>query len=332
MNQQVMLNGLTPMISLREALAHQFDKLPAWSLDAIASRLKVSEVQLLMAACGPQVTRLACDRHELLADLACLGPVCTSTENRHAQQQQVLEYRRLRLTGNRGLLLAGDCELDLRFAHWVYGFAVSRPVRRGIEHSLHFFDARGQAVHRIRLTRASDSFAYRLFVAAYRCAEQRPGLVLPCTAPAADNHRSAATDAPASTTGRCAGCRRTIPVAQLIELLQSLVDVDLGVSFQLSNAGATHTWRGLLHSVRCSEGRLTLQAADCSLHLDQARIAGARPPCHGSTLELHTAEGETLATLIGPPARYLPQAVGWRRLLAALNPYASDQKDSQPCS
>ncbi|BCO31436.1 hypothetical protein TspCOW1_15390 [Thiohalobacter sp. COW1] len=311
MNQQVMLDGIRPMISLREALAHQFTTHPDRSLAAIAARLGVSEVQLLTAACGRHVTRLACNRHELLSDLACLGPVCVITGNRQAEQEQVLEYRLLRLSGDRGLLLAGDYELDLDFANWHYGFAITRPVRRGVEHSLHFFDAHGRCNHRIRLTSTSDAYAYRMFVAAYRSTDQSPELLLP-------RGPSTAGDQPALSAGRAGGCHRCIPVAQLSELLHSLVDVDLCISFTVANAGTVHTWRGMVDAVRCEDGRLMLQAADYCLVLEQAQIAGARLPCQGSTLELYGADGETLATLGGPLGRYPSQLDVWQRLLAAL--------------
>lgn len=317
MNQQVMLDGIRPMISLREALAHQFTQHPDRSLEAIAARFGVSEVQLLTAACGPHVTRLACDRHELLADLACFGPVCAMTGNRQAEHQQVLEYRRLRLSGERGLLQAGEYELALDFVNWQYGFAVSRPVRRGLEHSLHFFDARGQAIHRIRLTSASDTFAFRMFVAAYRSADQSPELLL-AHEPSTGDGQAARADTPASASDRAGDCQRTIPVAQLIELLYSLLDVDLCVSLKLGNAGAVHTWRGTVDRVGCHDGRLMLQARDYTFTLNEPQIAGARMPCHRHVVELHAASGETLVTLAGPPDRHPSQAEAWRRLLAAL--------------
>lgn len=317
MNQQVMLNGIRPMISLREALAHQFTQHPDRRLEATAARFGISEVQLLTAACGPHVTRLASDRHELLSDLACLGPVCAGTGNHQAEQQQVLEYRRLRLSGERGLLLAGEYELQLDFATWQYGFAVSRPVRGGIEHSLHFFDARGQAIHRIRLISASDAFAYRMFVAAYRSADQSPELLL-SHEPSTANGQATRTDIPTPSSDRPGGCQRTIPTTLLIELLHSLMDVNLCISVKLGNAGAMHTWHGFVDSVRCDDGRILLQASDYRLALEESQLAGARLPCHSGALELYAASGETLATLAGPSARHPSQAEAWRCLLAAL--------------
>ena len=318
MNQQVMLDGTRPMVSLQEALAQQFHRHQDTSPAAIAARLGVSELQLLMAACGPHVTRLACTSRALLSDLACLGPVQAITPSRQAEHEhrQLLEYRRLRLAGNRGLLQSGEYKLELNFDNWRYGFAVSRPVRGGIEQSLHFFDRRGHATHRIRLTAASDSLAYRMFVGAYHSSDQGPELRLPCEPPTAHN-RAGTADEPVPGSGRAGGCQRTISSSLVTELLRSLADLDLCVSFKLGNPGALHTWRGMVDSVRSEDGRLILQAAGYSLSLVEAQIAGARLPCRSNAVELYVAGGETLATLAGPP-RNQPQADIWLRLLGAL--------------
>lgn len=308
MNQQVIFDGSHLLASLKDALEKQFALHPDKPPEEIAQMLGLSEAQLLAAACGDRVTRLACNRAELLADLACLGPVRAITGNRYAEQQQMVEYRRLRLTGERGLRVTPELELELDFANWHYAFAISGPASWGLQPGLHFFDSHGNAVHRVVLSAASDAFAYRLYVSTHRAVDQRPEILVPPVPVFAIGHH----------VGKQGGCGRTMPASLFRELLHSLVDVDLSISFSVGNPGAVQTWHGTLDAIRCEGDKLRLLAADYTLNLNETQIAGARLPCRAGTVEVYDAEGAILATLAGPPPHREAQAEAWRRILAAL--------------
>lgn len=66
-------------------------------------------------------------------------------------------YRNQHLNGHAGLIL-NPRELDLRLFlnHWTSVFAMSETNKRGVRHSIQFFDQQGDALHKVYTTEETD--------------------------------------------------------------------------------------------------------------------------------------------------------------------------------
>lgn len=121
-----------------------------------AGQLGVSEAELLVTGVGETVVRLSGDFRDLLKQVPALGNVMALTRNDVLVHERKGVYEKVSFTNHVGLVLGPDIDLRLFMSRWQFGFAVNENDRR----SLQFFDAQGEAVHKIYLTDQSDLSAY----------------------------------------------------------------------------------------------------------------------------------------------------------------------------
>ncbi|WP_332716313.1 hemin-degrading factor [Pelagibacterium mangrovi] len=133
---------------------------------------KITEAQLVAAHVGTSATRLNVDVAALLEGAKTLGTVMALTRNESAVHEKIGPYEKV-LVGERGAMVLGE-QIDLRIfqGKWACGFAVTKQGDEGVRHSLQFFDAAGDAVHKIHLRPESDLDAYHALVAKLRAADQ----------------------------------------------------------------------------------------------------------------------------------------------------------------
>ncbi|MCO4319316.1 hemin-degrading factor [Phyllobacterium sp. 21LDTY02-6] len=138
----------------------------------LAQQLGVSEAEFVAAYCGISSTRISARIEEFLMDLEGLGEVMALTRNESAVHEKIGVYDKP-IAGKAAVLLLGE-QIDLRIFHkqWVHGFAVEKTDGETIRRSLQFFDAAGEAVHKIHLRPASNLEAYEALVAKLRLADQ----------------------------------------------------------------------------------------------------------------------------------------------------------------
>jgi putative hemin transport protein len=167
-------------------LAARFSRLrgekPALRIRDAAATLGVSEAELVALSAMP----LASDWWALLADMPSVGRVMCLTRNEHCVHERHGRFEDVQVTGPHGLVLGPDIDLRLFLGSWRYGFAVREPLKRSERQSLQFFDAAGEAVHKIYATDETDRSAFDALIARYR-AEAPPALAIaPRPAEAAD--------------------------------------------------------------------------------------------------------------------------------------------------
>jgi putative hemin transport protein len=75
-------------------------------------------------------------------------------------------------------VVIGEIDLRLLFSRWHLGFAVREEGQGGARHSLQFFDATGEAVHKLHLRDASDVDAYEALVATMLADDQSDEVVV----------------------------------------------------------------------------------------------------------------------------------------------------------
>ena len=114
----------------------------------------------------------------MLTGLEAVGEVMALTRNESAVHEKIGIYDKV-VTGNHNAMVLG-AEIDLRIFPkiWAHGFAVEKRDGDEIRRSLQFFDAAGEAVHKVHLRAASNLYAYQRLVAELASADQRQTLEL----------------------------------------------------------------------------------------------------------------------------------------------------------
>ncbi len=130
----------------------------------LAAQLGISEAELVAAHCGDGVVRVEPRVNDLLTGLEAVGEVMALTRNESAVHEKIGVYDKV-VTGNHNAMVLGE-NIDLRIFPkvWVHGFAVEKRDGGDIRRSLQFFDAAGEAVHKVHLRPASNLYAYQKLV------------------------------------------------------------------------------------------------------------------------------------------------------------------------
>ena len=138
----------------------------------IASRLNLSEAELLGSRTGDSIIRLEGSWIELIKALPELGRVMALTRNEHCVHEKYGKFDNISIGPGHGLVLNKDIDLRLFMSHWHFGFAVTEEVASGLRKSLQFFDIDGQAVHKVYIPKDGDDSAYQTLVSKFSSNEQ----------------------------------------------------------------------------------------------------------------------------------------------------------------
>lgn len=164
------LRGEQPMLRIRDA----------------ATTLGVSEVELVALGIGRTATPLTANWRALLDDMPSVGRVMCLTRNDHCVHERHGRFEDVQVSGPHGLVLGPDIDLRLFLSNWRYGFAVREPLKQGERLSLQFFDASGEAVHKIYATEETDRTAFDALVVRHRAAAPAVMAIAPAKPDATD--------------------------------------------------------------------------------------------------------------------------------------------------
>jgi putative hemin transport protein len=159
---------------------------PALRIRDAAATLGVSEAELVVLGVGQTTTALAADWRALLADMPSVGRVMCLTRNEHCVHERHGRFEDVQVSGPNGLVLGPDIDLRLFLGSWRHGFAVREPFKQGERASLQFFDASGEAVHKIYATDETDRQAFDALIARHRAEPPAALAIAPRAPDAAD--------------------------------------------------------------------------------------------------------------------------------------------------
>lgn len=137
----------------------------------MATRIGVSEAELIAATAGPSGGLIAKRlRHDALAvceRLPSLGRVMALTRNQLAVHEKIGTYGDIEGDSRVAGIYGDEIDLRLFLKNWRFGFALeeSLPDSDQPKRSLQFFDACGDAVHKVHLRLESDHDAFERLVA-----------------------------------------------------------------------------------------------------------------------------------------------------------------------
>ena len=148
---------------------------PTLRIRDAATTLGVGEAALVALGVGRTATPLTSDWRALLNDMPSVGRVMCLTRNDHCVHERHGRFEDVQVSGPHGIVLGPDIDLRLFLSNWRYGFAVREPLKDGERLSLQFFDASGEAVHKIYATAETDRRAFDDLITRFR-AETPPAV------------------------------------------------------------------------------------------------------------------------------------------------------------
>jgi len=140
----------------------------------LAAELGISEAELVAAHCGDGVVRVEPRVNDLLTGLDAVGEVMALTRNESAVHEKIGVYDKVVPGAHNAMVLGENIDLRIFPKVWAHGFAVEKRDGGDIRRSLQFFDAAGDAVHKVHLRPASNLYAYQKLVVSLESPNQEP--------------------------------------------------------------------------------------------------------------------------------------------------------------
>ena len=317
-----------------------------------AHQLGVSEAQLLATGVGEHVTRLAGNLRDLMMRMGELGPVMALTRNEAAVHEKEGVYQNITHGDQIGLVLGEAIDLRLLYDKWAFGYAVEERIGSDTRHSFQFFDACGDAIHKIYLREGADTLAFEALRDAWAAPLQIPGeTVLPRPAGGAPDRPDDTVDAEAlrldwramrdthqffgllkkHKVGRTQAFRlageefaRPLFTDTPARLLQGAAAARLDIMIFVGNPGCIQIHTGTVERIERTGPWINVLDPGFNLHLREDRIADAwvvrKPTRDGmvTSLELFDAEGRTIALFFGERKPGKAELPAWRTLVESL--------------
>lgn len=313
---------------------------------------KIAEAQLVAAYVGDGVTRLVVDVAALLEGAPTLGTVMALTRNESAVHEKIGAYEKALLGAHNAMVLGEQIDLRIFPGKWASGFAVTKQGDDGPRHSLQFFDAAGDAVHKIHLRLESNVEAYHALVAKLRAPDQSDvqeiGIVpdveaIDASRPMADVDALREAWSRLTDTHQFFGMLRNLnlPRHQALRMVgsdyvhqvdndavqamfDSVTESGLPLMAFVGNAGCIQIHSGPVHKVARMGPWLNVMDATFHMHLriDQIEtVYVVRKPVTGgfvSSLEAYDADGKLIIQFFGKRIEGHDERPLWRETLAGL--------------
>ena len=354
MNVQANPNLSERWLSLREQRPHL-------RIRDAAEQLDVSELELRATELGSQpaaevgAIRLRSDSiRTILGELNRLGEVMALTRNPWAVHEKIGRWEPLRLGPEFALVLGSQIDLRLFMGRWAHAIAVSEMIEHGpgrgeLRHSLHFFDASGDAIHKVYVREPEAVAEFVQLVdrhgsedqRAWQEVEPRPQPVEALPDQAIDVHEFHAAWLALRDTheffpmlkrfalGRTQALRlappeHAVPVScsTITKLLSRASETGTSIMVFVGNLGCLQIHTGEIHRVVPLGPWINVMDPDFNLHLRADAVAEAwvvrKPTDDGivTSLELFDGSGETIALLFGARKPGIPEQDAWRERIA----------------
>jgi putative hemin transport protein len=317
----------------------------------LASQLGISEADLVAAWCGDGARRIRPDVDLLLGGMEALGEVMALTRNESAVHEKIGVYDKP-MPGKHAAALLGE-EIDLRIFPkvWAHGFAVEKKDGDNLRRSLQFFDAAGEAVHKIHLRPASDVDAYEKLVGTMLSDDQSQVVATRTEPPKADNDPGHAPDLDAlrgrwstmTDIHQFVSILRDFKLTrrQAVELvgrdyawkldtgsvpamMHHAVEQELPIMCFVGNRGCIQIHSGPIREIRPMGPWLNVLDPTFHLHLRVDHIVevwAVRKPNsdgHVSSIEAYDAEGNMIIQFFGKRKEGSDERADWRFLVENL--------------
>jgi putative hemin transport protein len=333
---------------------------PKLQIRDAARTLGSSEAALLATGIGKTVTRLSDADHavnDIMMRALDLGTVLALTRNENgvlertgvatrAKPESFSDKERLRAVA--GGYLGGEIDMRFHFANWKHAFAVVQPGRDGsISRSLQFFDAQGNAVHKVYVKSEAGVAVFDKIVADFRHPQQAGELKMVAAAPKGAGKADSAVDLQEFQLAwkemtdvhqfnrivsefqlsreqamrlAPAGAVQKIGPQALRKLLDESARQQLPIMAFLGNGAATQIFSGKITKTAASGDWYNVLDPDFNLHIRETALkSGYVVQRAGVTsVEFFDKDGELVVTFFGVRERAKPQPQAWIDLTGSL--------------
>jgi putative hemin transport protein len=314
-----MMDGLLPLVPPHELTA-RWRALrasdPRLTITEVATRLDVSEAELVSSLCGDGIIRLVGPYGDLVRSLPSLGTVRAVTRNAHASIETLGIYPAPD-TGCAGAV--GEIGARFLLDQWRYGYALDDVDTQGLHRSLRFFDDRGDPVHEVFAGADTSQTQLGRLIDLFACFDQSQGEEI--TRPSLLARR-AACDAGLSL--RRVDSARPVGRTALSAVLEVVLGDAVPVSIAVRSLGVVQRFSGLLHEADVIGDVCRLRAPRVRMQVRTDRIVEAwvvrTPSLDGPTLslELLDARAASIVSLSGARWPGQPEPLAWREALDGL--------------
>jgi putative hemin transport protein len=318
-----------------------------------ATQLGVSEAELLATDCGGRVTRLEGDWTQLIKDLTTLGRVMCLTRNEHAVHERFGEFLKIDFFHGMGQVVGPDIDLRLFLSGWKLGFAVTDMTDDGERQSLQFFDASGEAVHKVYLQKESNYGGYGVLLNKFRSPNQtkeQPVEAAPAPKPELpdaeidvagfqqawldmkDTHAFYVIMGKFRVAREQAlrlapeGYARKVSVASTKQMLETASANETPIMVFIGNRGCLQIHTGPVKNIKMFGTEwLNVLDDEFNMHLRDTAVASAwvvvKPTVDGdvTSLELYDKDGNNIVMFFGKRKPGEPELQAWREIVAGLN-------------
>jgi putative hemin transport protein len=341
---------------------------PKLQIRDAARTLGTSEAELLATGIGKTVTRLS-DADFAVNDIMLraldLGTVLALTRNENGVLERTGVATKAKpqvATGDAekdkenaerfravaGGYLGGEIDLRFHFKNWKHAFAVVQPGRDGAtSRSLQFFDAHGNAVHKLYVKSEAGVAVFDKIVADFKHPQQASDLKIAAAAPKAAERADSAVDvkefqlawkemsdvhqfnrivAEFKLTREQAvrlapeGVVRKIGPQALRTLLDESAEQQQAIMAFLGNGAVTQIFSGKINKTAASGDWYNVLDPEFNLHIRESALkTGYVVQRAGVTsVEFFDKEGELVVTFFGVRERGKPQPQAWLDLTRSL--------------
>jgi len=313
----------------------------------------VSEAELVGAHVGLGVKRLNADVAIFLNGMPALGEVMALTRNESAVHEKIGVYEKISVGAHNAIVLGENIDLRIFPSKWASAFAVEKTDEDGsVRRSLQFFDAAGDAVHKVHLRPASIVAEYHALVEKLLADEQSQVVV---TSPVPNAGAVAEGAVPASAeelkdswskmtdTHQFFGLLKKLNLTRhqaihLIDreyawpldleatsaLLNGAAGTDLPIMAFVGNTGCIQIHAGPITKVSPMGPWINILDETFHMHLRLDHITEAwavRKPTsdgHVTSVELYGADKELIIQFFGKRHEGDEELAGWRSLVEGL--------------
>jgi putative hemin transport protein len=313
-----------------------------------AETLGVSEAELVALGVGQAVTLLAAEWRAILSDMPSVGRVMCLTRNEHCVHERHGRFEDVQVSGPHGLVLGPDIDLRLFLGSWRHGFAVREPLQQSERLSLQFFDASGEAVHKIYAAEETDRAAFDALIARHSAPAPAP-MEITQRAPDVPDHLDSEIDVDGLRNawrrmkdtheffgmlrkfkvGRVQALRlagkefaRELPPRALRSALEVVAKACTPIMIFVASRGCIQIHTGPIRCLVDRHGWFNVRDADFNMHLNEAgvaRVFSVRKPTEDgvvTSIEAFDSRSRNILLMFGARKPGKPELEEWRTLVA----------------
>lgn len=323
----------------------------------IAAKLGISEAEYVEAWIGHGTFRITTEFSHVFPRIERLGPVTALTRNENAVHEKIGVYDNFRAGKHAAMMLGAQIDMRMFPRHWAYGFAVENNTGEMVKRSFQFFDAHGEALHKIHLRGDSNVEAWKTLALELALqGEVAPLSITPSSVEKFENDAdvpleelktrwSAMTD-----THQFPGMLNTLKLsrhkaissigsdyawkldrAAILPLLEGAAEIALPIMCFVGNRGCIQIHSGPVERIATMGPWLNVMDETFHLHLRQDRIVdvwAVRKPVDGghvTSVEAFDARGELVIQFFGKRIEGQDERSAWRSLVESL-PVATESQ------